>query len=147
MQVLLKEVVEKLGNVGDVVEVAPGYARNFLFPKGKAVPLTPANLVLLEQEKSKKVKAQEEKRLLLAELAEKINHTSCTILASANEEGELYGSVTPREVLLALKEQKIEVEEKAVTLQEPIKELGVYVVPINLAEDIQAELKVWVVGE
>jgi len=147
MQVLLREDVERLGKVGDVVEVARGYARNFLFPRGKAAPLTPTNLARLEQEKRKRAKAQEGKRVLLTELAEKINHTSCTIVASANEEGELYGSVTPRDVALALKEKEIQIEEKAVSFSQPIKELGVYVVPVALAEDIQAELKLWVVGE
>ncbi len=147
MQVLLRHDVQKLGKVGDVVEVAPGYARNFLFPGGKAVPLTPANLAVLEKDKRKKAKTQEEKRLLLTELSEKINHTSCTIVASANEEGELYGSVTPGEIVLALKEKEIQIEEKAISFPQPIKELGVYVLPINLAEDVQAELKVWVVGE
>ena len=147
MQVLLREDVEKLGKVGDVVEVAPGYARNFLLPSGKAAPLIPANLARLEEEKRKEGKAQEERRISLLELSEKINHTSCTIVASANEEGELYGSVTTREIAIALKEQEIQIEEKAVSLSEAIKELGVYVVPVVLAEDIQAELKVWVVGE
>jgi len=145
MKLILLGEVAKLGKTGDQVEVADGYARNFLLPRGLAIEATPSNLKAWERQKllgqSREAKA---KREALA-LAEKINTISVTIQCQAGEQDKLFGSVTNLDIGNALAQEGIEVDRKKIALPEPIKTLGLYTVSIRLHPEVTAELKVWVV--
>ena len=147
MQVLLRKDVDRLGRIGDVVNVKPGYGRNYLLSRGLAVPVTPANMRRVEIEKKK---AGEERKLQeqeLGVLAERLKEVSITIAAKANEEGHLFGSVTAAQIAQMLQSEGHKIEEKMVQLTEPIKELGVVEIPIQLKPDLVSSCKVWVVAE
>jgi len=147
MQVLLIRDVERLGRIGDVVEVKPGHARNYLLPRGLAVTLTPANLRRVEREKQRMEQVRQARERELAALAEHLKSVSITITAKANEEGHLFGSVSAARVAEMLQEEGYQVEERMVQLSEPIKEVGVVEVPIQLKPDLITSCKVWVVAE
>jgi large subunit ribosomal protein L9 len=147
VKVILKQKVADLGDVGDVVTVADGYARNYLMPRDMATRADKAKVKQLEHER-RMIKAREDKVLKDArELASKIDEASCTISARAGDEDKLFGSVSEAEIVQALQEMGIETDKKNVELEEHIKELGVYSVPINLGKGITARLKLWVVRE
>ncbi len=147
MQVILKENVKNLGNVGDLVNVKDGYARNFLIPKGLAVEANPKNIKMLEHER-KKIQELARKAKLSAEgLASKIGDTTVVITAKAGEENRLFGSVTAMDIAEALKKQGIEIDKRKIILEEPIKRLGNYTVKIKLHPDITSQLNVQVVSE
>lgn len=147
MQVILKERLENLGDAGQVVSVKPGYARNFLIPKGLAYEATDSNVRRLERERSRIEKEAavqlEEARTRAASLTD----VSITFNARAAEEGRLFGSITTADIAEKLGEQGIEVDRRQVLLDEPIKELGVFSVPIRLHADVRPEIKVWVIKE
>ncbi len=145
VQVILRKDVEKLGRVGDVVKVRAGYARNYLLPQGIAYPVSPDNIKRIQAEKER-ARQEEERRLEeIKSFGEKLASTSVTIEAKA-EEGRLFGSVTAQMVADALKEERgLEVPAKAVKLEHPLKEIGVYDVPIHLHPGVEVNLKVWVV--
>ena len=147
MELLLKQDVRDLGKRGDVVEVAPGYGRNFLVPRGLAVAVSPENVRLLAVERRRHEAAQAERRASLTEVAQTLAKTSVTIQARANEEGHLFGSVGAAEIAAALKEEGFQAEPSMVVLEKPIKELGVFEVQMQLGADISGVVKVWVVGE
>jgi large subunit ribosomal protein L9 len=145
MEVILLKNLDNLGSVGQVVNVKRGYARNYLLPQGFAVEATPAQMNRvakgIEHEK-----AADAKRKLDAEgLAAQYADLSCTITAQAGEEDRLFGSVGPRDIVAALAEQGIEFDRKQIDLEEPIKQLGVYSVPVKLHPEVTVEIKVWVV--
>ncbi|HEY1379080.1 MAG TPA: 50S ribosomal protein L9 [Gemmataceae bacterium] len=144
-QLVLIEDVTHLGKQGDVVEVKPGYARNYLLPNSLATVPTPHNLKLLEKYKVRVQQAREAKIADLKVLAEQIQRVSVTVEANATEEGHLYGSVGPAEVSKALRGRNLPVEPEAVHMEAPIKELGLYAVKLNLGYDIESEVKVLVV--
>lgn len=146
MQVLLRKEVDRLGHIGDVVNVKPGYGRNYLLARGLAMAVTPANIKRVEVEKKKH---EEDRKLLdqeLAGAAEKLKGVSITIAAKANEEGHLFGSVTPAQIAEMLLAEGFKIEEQMIRI-EPIKELGVVDVPIQLKADLLTSCKVWVVAE
>jgi len=145
MDLLLKKDIPKLGIVGDVVKVAPGYARNYLLPHDLATIPTEANIRAIAEERKK---AEERRRVRLAQLeatAERLADVEVTIEAAANEEGVLYGSVGPREVAVALREEGHEIDADQVRMHETIKRLDSVVVDVALAESIETKVKVWVV--
>lgn len=147
MKVILKETVESLGLAGSEVKVADGYARNYLFPKGKAVAATDSNRKVIEQMRAKlelRIAKEKEKA---SEAAEKIVGTVCKISAKVSAEGKLYGSVGVSDIVDALSEQGIEVSKKMVLLNEAIKEIGTYPVGIYLYEDVVPEITVEVTDE
>jgi len=147
VKVVLKKSLDGLGNVGDVVTVADGYARNYLIPRDLATRADEGKIKLIEHER-RVIKAREEKVIKdTHELAGRIEQISCTISAKAGEEDRLFGSVSGTDIAVALDEAGIQVDKKHVQLEEPIKELGVYSVPIDLGRGITARLKVWVVRE
>ena len=147
MKVVLKKSIDSLGNVGDVVTVADGYARNYLIPRDLATRADAGKIKLIEHER-RVIRAREEKVIKdTQELAGRIEQISCTISAKAGEEDRLFGSVSDSDIALALDEAGIEIDKKKVQLEEPIKELGVYSVPIDLGRGVTARLKVWVVRE
>jgi large subunit ribosomal protein L9 len=147
MKVILKETIESLGIIGSEVEVKAGYARNYLLPQNKAVPATPQNRKMLEQERTK-VELQIAKEKGLAEaMAERLEGVSITVAAKVHEEDRLYGSVSQREISAALTEQGIEVEKRMILLTEPIRTLGTYSVPIRVYKEVEPEITVNVVPE
>jgi large subunit ribosomal protein L9 len=142
MKVILKENIETLGNIGDIVKVAPGYARNYLVPKGYAIEATTRNAKALEHTKRqmeyKKNKVLESAKNLL----EKIEATPLTLVHQAGEADKLFGSVTNMELADALKNRGLEIDRKIILLSDPIKSLGEYEVPVKLHPDVIATLKV-----
>jgi large subunit ribosomal protein L9 len=144
MQVILKEDVEKLGTMGQVVEVKRGYARNYLLPRDLAIEATARNLKQLDHKKrtvSDKIKKLQKES---QSLADRLAQVSITLYHSAGEEDKLFGSVTSMEIAEALKEQGIELDKRKIALEEPIKRLGEYKVPVKLAGGVSAEVKVTV---
>jgi large subunit ribosomal protein L9 len=147
MEILLKRTIETLGRIGDVVSVKPGYARNFLLPRGYAVPVTEANLAVIEKERAKAL-AQERLRVAdLKEIAEKIAQTSVTIEGRANEEGHLFGSVNAAQIAAALRTKGFPIDDRHVRLPAALKEIGVFDVPLHLDQKVDCTVKVWVVQQ
>jgi large subunit ribosomal protein L9 len=147
MEIILLENVEPLGIRGDTVTVKDGYARNYLIPKGLGAKVTPENLRKLDALK-KKIRQEEMERMgMLRELAARLNSVSLTISAKVSSEGHLFGSVTTQSVYDALLAEGIELDPKAIRLEENLKEVGVYTVPVQLHPEIQTKVRVWVVEE
>lgn len=147
MKVILKETIDSLGIIGSEVEVAKGFARNYLLPQGKAMQATPQNRRVLEQERSKFDLQIAKERKLAEEMAAKLEGVSCKITAKVSDEDRLYGSVTVREIVEALKAQDIMVEKRMVLLTEPIKTIGVHKVPIRVYKEVEPEISVEIVPE
>jgi large subunit ribosomal protein L9 len=139
--------VKGLGSQGDVVRVAEGYARNFLLPRNLAAPVTDATRRRLE--KVRKVREEQDNRELetARNLVKSIEQISCTIPVKSGEGGKLFGSVTAADIVSALKAQGIEIDKRQVDLPEPLRELGVFNIPIKVLSKVQAILKIWVVEE
>lgn len=147
MEIILLENVEQIGLRGDIVKVKDGYARNYLIPKGIGAEVTPDNLRKLDRLKKKLHQEELERMGMLRELAARLNSISLTIQAKVSEEGHLFGSVSSQMVHSALEADGIELDPKAIRLEENIKEVGVYTVPIHLHSEIQAKVRLWVVEE
>jgi large subunit ribosomal protein L9 len=147
MKVLLREHVEKLGDRGEIVEVAPGYARNFLLPRQLAVAASEANQRQLEAERARIAQAAAEEEERVRKTIEKIENTSCTVLAAASPEGHLYGSVGPDQIAVALQRDGFDVRSGDVKMDEHFKEVGVYLVKLRLAGGLGARVRVWVTQE
>jgi large subunit ribosomal protein L9 len=146
MKLVLTEDVANLGKQGDLVEVRPGYGRNYLLPRGMATVPTEHNLKLLERFKIKVRQAREARMADLKNLAEQVQKMpGITVEANANDEGHLYGSVGSVEIAKALKAKALPVDPEMVRLEVPIKETGLYAVKLNLGYEIEAEVKVAVV--
>ncbi len=146
MQLVLTEDVLHLGKQGDLVEVKPGYGRNYLLPHGLATVPTEHNLRLLERYKQRVIQAREARVADLRVLAEQIQRVPQIIIeANANEEGHLYGSVGAPEISKALKSKNLNVEPDMVRLEGLIKECALYAVKLNLGHDIETEVKVAVI--
>ncbi|GMU35933.1 MAG: 50S ribosomal protein L9 [Phycisphaerae bacterium] len=147
MKVLLRKDVDPLGIVGDVVDVSEGYARNYLFPQGLALQPTKGNMRALTKERAA---AAERRRLALEQMrraAQALEGVEVTIVAAANEEGVLYGSVGPREIAHALVEEGHPVKTEYVRMSSPLRHLDRITVEVRFAPDIKTEVKVWVVRE
>ena len=145
MKLLLQRNIEKLGNIGDIVHVPPGYGRNYLLPKGLAVEVTADNINRFEGMKRRLIALEQETKEKFELLAKEIEGASCTVVTNASEEGHLYGSVTARDIAAQFVAEDIKVEPKSIVLPEPIKELGIYMVNIRLHPEVECEAKVWVV--
>lgn len=146
-EVILRRKVENLGEVGDIVSVKPGYARNYLLPQGLAYQATEQNRRRLEQERAAALMAEERDWGDARAVADRLEGVSITFSMLAADEGKLYGSVGPRDIAAQLSEQGFDVHGRHVALQEPIKALGVYAVPIKLYPEVEASVKVWVIKE
>ncbi len=147
MKVILTETIESLGIIGSEVTVAAGYARNFLMPQKKAVPATPQNRKMLEQEKAKfEVQIAKEKGLA-EEMAKRLEGVVCRINAKVSEEDRLYGSVSARDIADALASQDIIINKRMVLLHEPIKAIGTFKVPIRVYKEVEPEIIVEVMPE
>ena len=147
MELLLKQNVEHLGRTGDVVDVKPGYARNYLLPRGLAVFVTKSNIAEIERARAQAIAEEEARVAGLKDMGNKLADVSVTIEGKANEEGHLFGSVNATQIAAALREKDIAVDDKMVRLENPLKEIGVYDVTIHLHADVEAPIKVWVVQQ
>lgn len=148
MELILLEKVKNLGNLGDKVNVRPGYGRNYLLPQGKAVPATADNLAMFEQRRAE-FEAKANELLAAAEARKaKLDDVEITIVANASPEGKLYGSVSPREIAEALEAKGLEADKGEIIQPEgAIRNTGEYVAHIALHADVQATIKVVVTGE
>jgi large subunit ribosomal protein L9 len=147
MRIVLRESVEKLGQRGEVIKVADGYARNFLLPKRLALEATPANLKQIEQERRVREVHEAKEKQEAAALGERLTQLSLTAVRKVGENDVLYGSVTNADVADLLEKQGFRVDKRKILLEEPIKALGIYEVPLKLHPEVTILLKVWVVKE
>lgn len=145
MEVILTKDVNKIGRAGTVVKVKDGFARNFLMPKGLATGVTPGNLKKLEQDKQKILLESEKKKVNANDLKVRLDSFSLTISVLAQEDGNLYGGIAAADISDALKNEGIEVDKGCITLDNPIKALGIYEVPLTLHPEVKSKLKVWIV--
>jgi large subunit ribosomal protein L9 len=145
IELLLIQNVDHLGKQGDVVEVKKGYAMNFLLPQGMAIIATGHHKRMVEKHKARLLEIERKRLAGLQQLAELIGKQSITIEANATDDGHLYGSVGAPEIVDALKTVEINIAEDQVRLQGPLKELGLYTVRVHLHQQIECDLKVWVV--
>lgn len=147
MKLLLRRDIPNVGLAGDVVEVKEGYARNYLIPHHLGLEPTKANMKAIEEDKKLAEQERKLRRAALEQQAEKLRNVEVTIAAACNLEGRLYGSVGPREISAALRDEGHDVETKQVHLPEPIRQLDTVTVPVVFANDLTVEVKVWVVRE
>ncbi len=147
MDVILREDLEKLGNRGEIVKVADGYARNFLLPKRLALPATAANKKIVEQERHAHLRREAKEKGDAEDLAKMLSGVSVTIPQKAGDTEQLFGSVTVKDIAEALEKQNFTIERRKIHLQEPIKQLGQYKVAVKLYRDVTAEIEVNVVKE
>lgn len=147
MKVILKSDVERLGKVGEVVNVAAGYARNYLLPQGKALEATSNSMKLIELEEKRNEKVQQRRKEEAEVLQKKLEQLSLTVSKQAGESDKLFGTVTAMDIAEALEKEGHGVDKRKVVLEEPIKTLGIYSIPIKLHADVTAQVKLWVVKE
>ena len=146
-KVILRQDVDNLGTAGDVVDVKPGYARNYLIPKGFAYTASEDNMQRLTTERHRVEQTMSRKREKAEVLAQDLEGRSLSFTMRAGEEGRLFGSVTTSDIAEQLASDGVAVDRRDIVLEEPIKELGAYRVPIRLHEDVRPEITVWVVAE
>jgi large subunit ribosomal protein L9 len=147
MEVILREDIEKLGSRGEVVKVAPGYARNFLLPKKLAVQATGANKKIVEQERQSHLRKEAKHKTEAEDLSKLLTGVSVTIAQKAGENDQLFGSVTSKDVGDALAAKNFTIDRRKIQMDEPIKQLGEFKVPVRLHKDVTAEVTVIVVKE
>jgi large subunit ribosomal protein L9 len=147
MEVILREDIDKLGNRGEVVRVADGYARNFLLPRRLAVKATEANKKIVEQERQAHVRREAGEKSEAEELAKMLAGVTVTISQKAGEQDQLFGSVTAKDIAEALQEQNFTIDRRKIHLEEPIRQLGEYKVAVRLHRDVTAEIGVNVLKE
>ena len=147
MKILLNEDIDHLGRLGDLVEVKPGYARNYLLPRGLALKPTNHNLEMMKYKKIKAQKKLELEKLSALEQKQKLEELTLTIAKKAGESDTLFGSVTTIEIQQKLEELGTHIDRKKIHLDEPIKKLGPHVCKVKLIEDVEAEVKIEVVKE
>lgn len=147
MKVILKQDVEKLGRRGDVVNVAPGFGRNYLIPRKMAIAVTPTNIKMIEIERQALKKKVEIERKSFQSLTQKLNQVSLTFTRRAGEKDIIFGSVSSGDVKEALDGLGYDIDKKKILLDEPIKRLGNFSVPIKISHDDRAEIKVVVARE
>ena len=147
IEVLLMDQVEGLGIEGDIVKVAGGYARNYLFPQGKATVVTEGKKRQIEKKRIERLAQLKKEQEAAAELAKKVEAVECTIEVKVGENGKLFGSVGIPQILEKVTEAGVELDRSSVVLDAPLHELGVFDVAVKLHSDVTATLKVWIVEE
>ncbi len=146
-QVILRTDVADLGGAGDVVDVKPGYARNYLIPQGLAYAASEGNVRRLEGEHQQAQVSLDQQKDRAEGLAAELEGRSVSFKVKAGEEGKLFGSVTTVDIAEQLANEGVTIDRRDIILEEPIKELGVFRVPVRLHADVRPELTVWVVAE
>src|SRR6266849_10097388 len=147
MDVILREDIDKLGARGQVVNVTPGYARNFLLPKRLAVPATDSNKKIVEQERQAHLRKEAKQKDEAADLGKMLNGVSVTISQKVGENDQLFGSVTSKDVAEALEKKNYTIDRRKIQLDEPIKQLGEHKISVRLHRDVNTEITVQVVKE
>jgi large subunit ribosomal protein L9 len=147
MEVILREDIEKLGHRGEVVKVAPGYARNFLLPKKLAVAATASNKKIVEQERDAYLRREAKAKGEAEDLGRMLANVTITISQRAGEEGHLFGSVTAKDIADALERQNYTIDRRKIQLEDPIKNTGEYKIPVRLHREVTADIAVNVVAE
>ena len=147
MEVILREDVDKLGTRGQLVKVASGYARNFLLPKRLAVPATESNKKIVEQERQAHLRREAKLVADAQDLSKLMENVSITIAQKAGENDQLFGSVTSKDITEALEKQGYTIDRRKIVLDEPIKTLGDFKVPLRLHREVSIEIAVHVVKE
>ena len=145
IQLILTQAISKLGQPGDLVNVRPGFARNYLVPQGLATFATQNNLRMVEKHRQRLKELEEARRADLQNLAAQLAQRSLTIEANANAEGHLYGSVNADQIAESLRNEGFPIQGENVRIEGPLKELGLYTIKIQLAQEIHGEVKLWVV--
>jgi len=145
MRVILREDMERLGKCGEIVEVKAGYGRNYLIPRNLAIPATKGNLQAIDEVRKQKDLRDRKYRKEAERIKDHIEKISCTAEVNVGEEDKMFGSITPQIIADLLKEQNVTVDRRKIKMDEPIKALGVYTVPIKVAAEVTANLKLWVV--
>ena len=145
MDVILMTSVDNLGEMGETVSVKRGFARNYLIPQGKAVVASEGNAKMVLEHMKLETKRDDLRKAGAEELAKSLGELSCTISVQADEEEKLFGSVGARDIAEALQAENTEFDHKQIVLEEPIKQLGVYSVPVKLHAEVEVVAKVWVV--
>lgn len=144
VKLLLKESIKNVGKVGDVVEVSSGYARNYLLPNDLAVQPTPNNVKKIEARRQEVLKQEQAKRAAQAEMLKKLEGVEVTLERRANDNGHLFGSVSATDISKALEAQGFEVDADDINLPGKLDRIEKYTVTVALAEDLKADIKVWV---
>ncbi|MBN1290469.1 MAG: 50S ribosomal protein L9 [Candidatus Latescibacteria bacterium] len=147
MKVILRENVKGKGKAGSTIDVKPGFARNYLVPQGLAFTATEKNMKVYEHEKVRKAKEQEKFRHLAEAQSVELEKISLTAVVKVGDDGKLFGSVTTHTIADLLKDKGYEFNHRKIIINEPIKELGVYEVGIDLGTGVEARVKIWVVKE
>jgi len=145
MRVILKTEVDHLGDAGDIVEVAPGYGRNFLIPRGMAIAATSGSVKQAEHQQRVAEAIRRKKRSTAEALAEKLANVAISIRRETGDDERLFGSVTNRDIVEALAAEGIEVDRRQVRLEEPIKSIGLFSVPVRIHSEVDASVRVYVI--
>ncbi|TNE86767.1 MAG: 50S ribosomal protein L9 [Deltaproteobacteria bacterium] len=145
MRVILKSEVPHLGDAGDIVRVAPGYGRNYLIPRGLAIPASEGSVATLEHQQRMAAAIRRKKLAEAQELAEKLNGTAVSIRREAGEDDKLFGSVTNRDIAEALAAEGIEIDRRSIQLDEPLRAIGLFTVPVRLHREVEANARVYVI--
>ncbi|MEK6194536.1 MAG: 50S ribosomal protein L9 [Deltaproteobacteria bacterium] len=147
MKIILKETIDSLGIIGSEVNVAKGYARNYLLPQNKALLATPENRNMLEQEKAKFELQIAKEKTIAEEMAARLENVVCKITAKVSEEDRLYGSITVRDIMKALQDQDVKIEKRMILLTDPIKTIGTHKIPVRVYKEVEPEITVEIVPE
>jgi len=147
MRVILRENIENLGKKGDIVHVAPGYGRNHLLPKKLAIEVTPANMKMIEIQQQALKKGLEKEMVAYRDIVQKINLVKLSFIRKTGEKDVVFGSVSSSDIKEALDKLGFDIEKKNILLDEPIKRLGNYSVPIKIFQEEKAEIKIEVIKE
>ncbi len=145
MDVILLKDVEGLGETGDIVNVKPGYARNYLTPRGLALRASKRNLAVAEEKKNVAKARKERANIANQELADSLVKVELTIEMQVGEEEKLFGSVTTQDIHKALLDKDLDIDRHMILLEEPLKALGVYNIPIKISDELQPEIKLYVI--
>ena len=144
MNIILMENVEKLGQVGDVVKVKNGYARNYLLPRQLGMPATTGNIKRIEKEKAKRLTIFEADKKAAQQKAEILSKVSLTITVEVNDQEKLYGAVSENEILEALEAEGQKIDKKSLVLEKPIDDLGIFEIGVKLHPQVVARIRLWV---
>lgn len=147
MEVILKEDVDNLGRALELVKVKNGFAHNYLFPRNLAVLATDSAKKLLEADRAKAEERHRQEKSAFQAVAEKMKDLSLTIAAKVHEGEKLYGSIQASDISAKLKEMGHDIDKKAVLLPEPIKQLGMYTIKVQLHKEVEAKIKLWIISD
>lgn len=144
MNIILMENVEKLGQVGDVVKVKDGYARNYLLPRQLGMPASPGNIKRMEREKARRLAVFEAEKRQAQQKAEMLSKVSLTVAVEVNDQEKLYGALSATEILEALEAENYKIDKKSLVIEKPIDDLGIFEIGVKLHPQVTAKIRLWV---